>query len=279
MKHAFILFTVMFLLGCDGDSGDAEQSKTTASSEPTSEAVQNISKTAQQPEVKATEFQTLKVNTDGVDLSFFASDDNICSIISKAELLELFTVAGEMTTEPEKSGAATCRYSWQYESLAARKKATETGETFQFPNESKYNARAISNEARLLISVAPSQKPAADFVPEILTEAEIEATVEDDSARLINEMAQSNQLSDTESEAITSRLGSMAEKRKQTMIKRNQQNTAVKAVGDAAYWAHIGGGGLHVLVGDMHVYISPLIATNTAADVNNAIRVLAKIVE
>lgn len=255
MKQFIILTLVIVLSACSAET-NSEQAVT-------NKAMTINNQSAQNP------VKTQAVNTQGVDLSTYMKDDTICSIMAEADLVKMFNVPGKIVTEVEHSGAATCRYSWHYGSLEARKQATNNSHNNNFGQQSKYNARAISNEARLIISLAPAEKPVTEFVPEILSEAVIDAQVEQfkkDTTQLATSIE-------------PSKLNQLAQKRKQALMKKNQMNIQIDAVGDAAYWTQIGGGGLHVLVGQAHVYISPLIATTVGGDIENAIAVLAKIAE
>ncbi|TDR23811.1 hypothetical protein [Marinicella litoralis] len=256
MKKSVMVLIVLLLMGC-GEAPTANQQSTTK------QTANN--KTSQ---AESSQLNTPPVSTQGVDFSAYMNKDSICGILSQDALHQMFNIPGEITTEVEHSGAVTCRYSWSYKTLKDRKQATDNGKSYDFGQASKYSARAISNEARLIISLSATEKTAVNFVPEILNQAEIEAQIE----QLKAETTDRNQSMDH------SELEKLLEKKKQSLIKKNQLNTAIDHVGDAAYWTQIAGGGLHVLAGQVHVYISPLIATEMGADVENAVAVLARMV-
>ncbi len=193
-------------------------------------------------------------------LNAYMAGSKICDVLSESSLKQLFNITTELTSQQRhsKQSGFTCDYSWD----ATDRKAREQRLSAQGKAKTlSMRARAINH--KLSIRLNNTSSTAANFVPPILSEAELQKRIEQ------AEKAAKKQLSDAHKAVAAA--NNMAE----SMIKKNNQNINITGVGDAAYWSKIGAGGLMVLDGDVSVYIAPLIADNDEEDIENAKKIFA----
>ena len=202
------------------------------------------------------------VSEKASNLSAYLSADSICAALDVKDLQQMFnTTATIKTNSSSYRNNHSCSYTWERPDKAEREKIlmdsmmkTAHGKSEKIPMRQK------STQYQLSVSLSHSQSNAANFMPAKLSEEQLQARIE--SAK---EMA-AKRLTDEQKALAGDAANSMVER----MMQQGNQNEEIAGVGDAAYWTRVGSGGLNVLVGDVQIYIGPMIADTEAEDIINA---------
>ncbi len=191
-------------------------------------------------------------------LNAFISKEKICDVLPVAKIKSMFKIEGAVKASvSEYSRDPSCTYTWEPKDRETKEAAmmNDMMAIAQGKMQPKsLRERAIDHE--ITITLKESNRTAANFVPPKLTQEQLDAQIK--SAQKMAE----DRLTDEQKKVA----GGAANDMMANLLKKNNQNEEVVSVGDAAYWSQVGAGGLHVLDGDVQVYIAPLITSSEEVD-------------
>lgn len=237
-----VISSSLFLTACGGDSAENTSPKDSQVSQ-------------KQQATNANKHQDSQ-------LAQFMSAETICDALPTSTLAALF-----QTTETiETSGGDyrerySCSYSWNKSDKAEREKLMM--ENIMQTAQGKAEAlpmRLKSPNNQITLTLLPSKKTAANFMPPKLTEEQLQARIE------AAKKAANKRLTEEQKALAGDAANSMVER----LMQQSNQNVTVDGIGDAAFWSETGSGGLNVLVGEIEIYIGPMIADTAAEDLENA---------
>jgi len=245
IKSTILLAGTLFLTAC-GD--DTQQAKTTASNDDA-----NTTAVVESPPAQAG-FLHAKL-----------AEKSICEVFTVSELKQMFPTENQVeASETEYSSRYSCNYNWDRPDAKSREKAMlENMMQAAQGQAEKMTMRQKMPSNQLTITLQESKRAADNFVPAKLTEEQLQERI-----KAAKEMA-AKRLTDEQKSVAGDAANEMVEK----LMKQNNQNEAVEGLGDAAYWTNVGSGGLNVLVGDVQMYIGPMIAETAEADKDHAIAI------
>lgn len=243
MKTTLVLVTsALILAGCGGDGGDNKSSVASA------EVSQN------QASNKAT--------GDSSKLKQFMNADNICDVISTTDIQQLFQTSATIDGSGfNHSNRYSCTYTWDKSDKDAREKLMmENMMQAAQGKAERLSMRLKMPTNQITITLSESKKSIANFMPPVLTEKQLA-----DRIKMAKDAA-NKRLSDKQKEVAGDAANSMVER----LMKQSNQNQKIDGVGDVAYWTAVGTGGLNVLLGEVEIYIGPMIADTANEDIENA---------
>ncbi|GHA00575.1 hypothetical protein GCM10008090_06820 [Arenicella chitinivorans] len=211
------------------------------------------------------------VASNNTKFSTFLSEAQICQIL-EAEKIAAYT-AGQ--GEPEKAASSyretyTCTYTWPRPDAEERQqKVLEATMASMRGEGERLSMRERMTDYQITISARQSKRNANTFVPQVLTEAQIQAQIETAKKRAAERLTD-------EQKAVA---GSAADDMVERLIRKNNENQRVKGIGDAAYWSNLSSGSLQVLAGDIELSISPMLADSKQADMENAKQIAVTILK
>ena len=207
----------------------------------------------------------------GTKLAKFMSAETICDALPTSTLAALFQTAETIETSGgDYRERYSCSYSWNKADKAEREKLMMENimQAAQGKAE-KLPMRLKSPSNQITLTLLPSKKTAANFIPPKLTEEQLQARIE------AAKEAANKRLSEEQKALAGDAANSMVER----MMQQSNQNVTVDGIGDAAFWTEVGSGGLNVLVGEVEIYIGPMIADTAAEDLENAKKIAAALLK
>jgi len=210
-----------------------------------------------------------KSNVPNSKLSAFMTEEKVCDVLPVAKLKAMFKIEVDIQTQASGfAGSYTCNYRWEAKDKAAREAAMMNNIMTNAQGKGKkisLRERAVDHEVSITLN--QSKKSAANFVPPILTQQQLDQQIEN------AKKAAAERLTDEQKEVA----GDAAADMVAGLLKKNNQNEEVDGVGDAAYWSHVGIGGLYVLDRDVSVFISPMISSSAEVDKDYATQIFYQI--
>ncbi len=247
-KTITLILTSLILMSCSDDSNQSSSSQASKSSAPT-------------------------IAVKESKLVGFINKENPCNLILPTEKLKQGL---NIQTEIRISGSAHkgtlyCDYNWDKADKAERNEKYKfylSDRMSKKVEEVSKRLRATTSSFRITLS---ETKARADrFVPPPKSEAEIQRLVDRATKRA------SDALTD-EQKALA---GDAANEMVASLIRKSNQTTEIKNVGDAAYWSNLTGGILYVLDGNARIEISIIQIGNTMEeDMGNATKIAKLLVD
>lgn len=203
----------------------------------------------------------------------YINKENSCNLILPADKLkQAFNIQTEIRIDgSEYKGSAYCDYNWDRADKAERNEKYQyylsqrmSGKTKEVPKR----LRAITSSFRIVVSETTGQ--ADRFVPPQKSEEQIQLLVDRAKKRT------SDALTD-EQKALA---GDSANDMVESLIRKSNQTSEIKNVGDAAYWSNLIGGMMYVLDGNARIELSIIQIGNTMEeDMENATKIAKLLVE
>ncbi len=252
---SLILSSALFLSACGSDSNKSDSQAKTIDTEKNQVSTPVVST----PMTKPSSLLTLM------------SEEKVCGVLDSAAIQSMFNTTAEIKTSVMSFGNSySCDYSWDRTDREERESNVIKHAMLVAQGKAeRLTMRQKISEHQFNVSLSEYKGKAEYFVPRKLSDEELQAQI--DRAK----KAASDRLTDDQKAVAGDAASSMVE----SMLKKNNQNTTVDGVGDAAFWSKIGMGGLNVLDGTVKISISPMIGDTVAEDLENAKKIAALILQ
>jgi hypothetical protein len=203
----------------------------------------------------------------------YISKENVCNlIVSTDKLKQSFNIQIEINVSGnEYNGSAYCDYSWDRADKAEREEKYKYYLSDSMSGKiKKISKRMRTSQSSFRIKLSETSIKADRFVPEVKSEEAIQKLV--DAAK----KSTSDALTD-EQKALA---GDSANNMVESLIRKSNQTTEIKNLGDAAYWSNLMDGMMYVLDGNANIELSIIQIGNTIEeDKDNAAKIARLLVE
>lgn len=249
-----LILTSLMLISCSDDNNQSSSTQGTQGSK---------SSNSEAPAIAVKESKLIG----------FLNKENSCDLILPVDKIkQALNIQTEIRVNgSEYRGDTYCDYNWDKADKAERSKKYQfylSERMSKKIEEVPMRLRAITSSFRMVVSKTNAQ--ADRFVPLPKSEEEIQILV--DRAK----KSASDALTD-EQKALA---GDSANDMVESLIRKSNQTTEIKNLGDAAYWSNLIGGMMYVLDGNAHVELSTIQIGNTMEeDMKNATIIAKLIVE
>jgi len=211
---------------------------------------------------KQIENKEQQITAKSSKLHQYMSKEQICDALSINDIQQLFQTTAEIKSAAfDFRSRYTCSYTWDKTDKTEREQLmfSNSMQVAQGKAE-KRPMRLKTPTNQITVTLLNSKKTPANFIPPKLNNKQLEEqikNVKDTAAKKLSKQQQ--ELG-----------GNMANNMVENLMIQGNQNQAIDDVGDAAYWTSVGSGGLNILVGDVEIYVGPMIADTESEDIENA---------